>query len=217
VDKIISAEEAFHKIKDGMSVMVSGFLCVGSAKTIVDKIAESNIKDIILIVNDTGTPTLGCGKWVVNKQVKKVIATHIGLNSETGRQMNEGELDVELVPQGTFAERIRIGGAGIGGFYTPTGVGTEVEIGKEKKNINGKDYILEKPLRAEVALINGAIVDKNGNVYYDATARNFNPLMAMAADIVICEAEKIVEVGEIDPNMVITPGILVDYIVQGGK
>ncbi|MCK9199198.1 MAG: CoA transferase subunit A [Bacilli bacterium] len=200
-----------------MSVMVSGFLCVGSAKTIVDKIAESNIKDIILIVNDTGTPTLGCGKWVVNKQVKKVIATHIGLNSETGRQMNEGELDVELVPQGTFAERIRIGGAGIGGFYTPTGVGTEVEIGKEKKNINGKDYILEKPLRAEVALINGAIVDKNGNVYYDATARNFNPLMAMAADIVICEAEKIVEVGEIDPNMVITPGILVDYIVQGGK
>lgn len=217
MDKIISAEEAFHKIKDGMSVMVSGFLCVGSAKTIVDKIAESNIKDIILIVNDTGTPTLGCGKWVVNKQVKKVIATHIGLNSETGRQMNEGELDVELVPQGTFAERIRIGGAGIGGFYTPTGVGTEVEIGKEKKNINGKDYILEKPLRAEVALINGAIVDKNGNVYYDATARNFNPLMAMAADIVICEAEKIVEVGEIDPNMVITPGILVDYIVQGGK
>ncbi len=217
MDKIISVEEALHKIKDGMSVMVSGFLCVGSAKTIVDKIAESNIKDIILIVNDTGTPTLGCGKWVVNKQVKKVIATHIGLNSETGRQMNEGELDVELVPQGTFAERIRIGGAGIGGFYTPTGVGTEVEIGKEIKNINGKDYILEKPLRADVALISGAIVDKNGNVYYDATARNFNPLMAMAADIVICEAEKIVEVGEIDPNMVITPGILVDYIVQGGK
>lgn len=217
MNKLISVEEAVEHIKDGMSVMIGGFLGCGSPHKIIDALEKKGTKDLTVIGNDTGFPDVGIGKLVVNKQVKKVIASHIGTNPETGRQMNEKETDVELVPQGTLAERVRAGGSGLGGFLTPTGIGTIVEEGKEKIKVNGEEFLLELPLKADVALISGAKVDKKGNVYYNKSTRNFNPLMATAADIVIVEADEIVEVGEIDPNDVMTPSIFVDYIVGGEK
>jgi acetate CoA/acetoacetate CoA-transferase alpha subunit len=151
---------------------------------------------------------------VVNRVVSRIIVSHIGTNPETGRQMNAGELKVELVPQGTLAERVRAAGAGLGGILTRTGIGTVVEEGKEKITVNGIEYLLELPLKADVALLKGSIVDKKGNIYYKKATRNFNPLMATAADLVIVEAEKIVEVGELDPTDVMTPSIFVDVITQ---
>lgn len=215
MNKIISVNEAVDMIKDGMTIMIGGFLGVGNPYTLVDALVEKNTKDLTLIANDTSFPEIGLGKLIVNKQIKKAIVSHVGTNKETGRQMNEGETEVVLVPQGTLAEQVRAGGAGLGGFLTPTGIGTIVEEGKKKIEIDGKEYLLELPLRANVALLNGAKVDKKGNVYYNKAARNFNPLMAMAADIVIVEAEEIVEVGELDPNDVMTPSIFVNYIVKG--
>lgn len=215
MSKVISMKEALDKIKDGSTIMVGGFIGVGAPNNIVDGLLENKVKDLTIIANDTVVPDLGTGKLVVNKQIKKAIVTHIGTNPETGKQMNAGELEVELVPQGTLAERIRAAGAGLGGVLTPTGTGTIVEEGKRKIEIDGKEYLLEMPIRADIALIRGSKVDKKGNVYYKASTRNFNPLMAMAADLVIVEAEEIVEVGEIDPNDVMTPGIFVDFIVKG--
>lgn len=217
MNKLKTIEEAVSLIKDGMTVMIGGFLGVGTPHGIIDKMIENKIKDLTIITSDTSYPDYGSGRLVANKMAKKVIASHIGTNPETGRQMNEGEIEVELTPQGTLAEKIRSAGAGLGGFLTPTGIGTMVEEGKEKFEIDGKEYILELPLKADVALIMGAKVDKKGNIYYDKAAKNFNPLMATAADIVIVEAEEIVEVGEIDPNNVMTPGIFIDVIVKGGK
>lgn len=217
MNKMISIEEAINHIKDGMTVMIGGFLGVGNPNKIIDALVEKGVKDLTLIANDTSFPEIGLGKLIVNKQIKKVIASHIGTNGETGRQMNAGETEVVLVPQGTLAEQVRAGGAGLGGFLTPTGIGTVVEEGKKKIEIDGKEYLLELPLRADVALLTGSIVDKKGNIYYNKSTRNFNPLMAMAADTVIVEAEKVVEIGEIDPNDVMTPGIFVDYIVGGEK
>lgn len=214
MNKLITLEEALSKVENGMTIMVGGFLAVGSPCKIIDALAESGVKDLTIICNDTSYVDRGVGKLVVNKQVKKVIASHIGTNAETGRQMNAGELDVELVPQGTLAERVRCGGAGLGGFLTPTGIGTIVEEGKEKITVEGKEYILEKPLKADIAIIFGSKVDKKGNIYYNYSTRNFNPLMATAADMVIVEAESLVEVGEIDPNDVMTANIFVDYIVK---
>ncbi|MPN04262.1 Acetate CoA-transferase subunit alpha [bioreactor metagenome] len=167
--------------------------------------------------NDTAFPDIGIGKLIVNKQVKKLIASHIGTNKETGNQMNAGELEVELVPQGTLAERIRAAGAGLGGILTPTGLGTVVAEGKTIIEVDGKEYLLEKPLKADVALIVGAKVDKKGNIRYRKATRNFNPLMAAAAELVIVEADEIVEVGGIDPDDVMTPGLFVDYVVGGNK
>jgi len=215
--KIISLDEAAGLVKEGSTVMIGGFLGCGSPHSIIDKLVEKGTKNLTVIANDTGTMEYGLGKLIVTKQIAKVIASHIGTNPETGRQMNEQETEVVLVPQGTLAERVRCGGAGLGGFLTPTGVGTVVEEGKEKITISGKTYLLELPLRADIALIAGAKVDKKGNVYYSKSARNFNPIMAMAADIVVVEAGEIVEVGDIDPNDVMTPGVLVDYIVGGVK
>jgi acetate CoA/acetoacetate CoA-transferase alpha subunit len=215
VDKIKTIDEVMEHIKDGMTVMIGGFMGVGTPEFIIDAMVERNVKDLTIIANDTSFPDRGLGKLVVNKQVKKVIASHIGLNPEAGRQMNSGELIVELVPQGTLIEQIRCGGAGIGGFLTETGVGTLVEEGKQKIKINDREYLLELPLRADVAIIGGSIVDKQGNVFYNASTRNFNPMMATAADTVIVGAERIVEVGEIDANHVMTPGIFVDYVVGG--
>ncbi len=211
--KVISASEAASIVKDGMTVMVGGFLSVGSPLTIIDELINQNQKNLTLIANDTSFVDKGVGKMVVNKQFKKIITSHIGTNKETGNQMNAGETEIVLVPQGSLVEKIRHGGAGLGGFYTPTGAGTDVAIGKETKTIDGKEYIFEEALHAEIALIRGSIVDKAGNVYYKGTTRNFNPPMATAADIVIVEAEKLVEKGEIDPNIVVTPGLFVDYIV----
>ncbi|SKC42645.1 butyryl-CoA:acetoacetate CoA-transferase alpha subunit [Maledivibacter halophilus] len=217
MNKIISYEKSVEKIKDGMTIMIGGFLGVGNPHGIIDAIVKKGIKDLTIIANDTAFPEIGIGKLIVNKQVKKVITSHIGTNKETGRQMSGGELEVVLVPQGTLAEQIRAGGSGLGGFLTPTGIGTVVEEGKEKITIDGKDYLLELPLKADMALIGGSIVDKKGNIFYNKTTRNFNPLMAMSADTVIVEAEKIVEIGEIDPHLVMTPGEVVDYIVEGVK
>lgn len=209
-------EEAINHIKDGMTIMVGGFLGCGSPHRLIDALVEKGVKDLTLICNDSGFADIGVGKLVVNKQIKKLIASHIGTNRETGNQMNAGEMEVVLVPQGTLAEQVRAGGAGLGGFLTPTGVGTVVEEGKEKIEIDGKTYLLELPLRADVALIAGETVDQFGNIVYYGATRNFNNLMAPAADLVIVEAEEVVEVGELDPNDVVTPGIFVDYIVNGG-
>lgn len=215
MSKVISLEAALEKINDGSTIMVGGFIGVGGPNTVVDGLLKKNVKDLTLIANDTVIPEVGTGKLVVNKQIKKAIVSHIGTNPETGKQMNAGEIEVELVPQGTLAERIRAAGSGLGGVLTPTGLDTIVEEGKEKIEVCGKTYLLELPLKADIAIIRGSKVDKKGNVYYKAATRNFNPLMAMAADMVIVEAEEIVEVGEIDPNDVMTPGLFVDFIVKG--
>jgi acetate CoA/acetoacetate CoA-transferase alpha subunit len=217
INKIISVEEAASKVKDGMTVMVGGFLAVGTPESIVDQLVKNQVKDLTLICNDTGTPEKGTGKMVMGHQFKKIIASHIGTNPETGRQMNAGETEVVLTPQGSLAEKIRCGGNGLGGFYTPTGIGTEAELGKEKKVIDGKEYVLELPLHADVALLKASVVDKKGNMIFNKTTKNFNPMMATAADLVIVEAEKLVEVGEIDPDQVMVSGIFVDYIVGGDK
>lgn len=213
--KVVEISQVMDLVKDGMTIMVGGFLACGTPEKLVDAIVEKGVKDITLICNDTGFVDRGVGKWVVNKQIKHTIASHVGTNKETGNQMNSGEMKVTLVPQGTLAEQVRAGGAGLGGVLTPTGLGTVVEEGKQKVTIDGKEYLLETALRADIALIFGNVVDKKGNIVYEKSTRNFNLLMAMAADTVVVEAEKIVEVGEIDPNMVMTPGVCVDYIVQG--
>lgn len=215
MNKIISMEEAVDMIKDGMTIMVGGFLATGSPEGIIDALVEKGTKDLTLICNDTAFVDKGVGKMVVNKQFKKIITSHIGTNPETIRQLNESEVELILFPQGTLIEKVRCGGAGIGGFYTPTGVGTEVEIGKEKKIIDGVEYILEVGIKADVSLIKGSTVDTEGNVFYNKTTRNTNAMMAMASDIVIVEAEKIVDVGEIDPHMVGSSAIFIDYIVGG--
>lgn len=217
MNKVISYDSAVNKIEDGMTIMIGGFLGVGSPHGLIDALVKKGVKDLTIISNDTAFPEIGIGKLVVNKQVKKVITSHIGTNKETGRQMSEGETEVVLAPQGTIAEQIRAAGAGLGGFLTPTGLGTIVEEGKQKITIDGKEYLLELPLKADVALIGGSIIDRKGNIFYNKTTRNFNPLMAMGAETVIVEAEKLVEVGDIDPHLVMTPGEVVDYIVEGGN
>lgn len=215
MNKIISVEEAMNHINDKMTLMIGGFVGVGSPHKLIGAMVEKEVKNLTIIANDTAVPGYAISKLIAGKQAKKVIVSHIGTNPETGIQMHAGELEVELVPQGTLAERIRAGGSGLGGLLTPTGVGTIVEEGKRKIEVDGKEYLLELPLKAEVAIISAAKVDKKGNIYYNKAARNFNPLMAMAADVVIVEAEEIVEVGDIDQNDVMTPGIFVDYIVRG--
>ena len=196
--------------------MTGGFLKCGSPKEVIEKLLENGTKDLTLIANDTSFPDFERGKLVVNKRIKKAIVSHIGTNPETGKQMHSGEMEVELVPQGTLAERIRAAGAGLGGILTPTGVGTIVQEGKEIIEIEGKKYLLEKPLKADVALIYGTKVDSLGNVSFHGSTRNFNTIMATAADTVIVEAEEIID-GYLDPNEVVIPGIFVDYIVKGGR
>ena len=218
MNKETSMQEARGYFKDGMTLMIGGFLAVGTPESLIDALVEDNIKDLTVIANDTGFPDRGVGRLVVSRQVKKVIVSHIGTNPETGKQMFAKELAVELVPQGTLAERIRCGGAGLGGFLTPTGLGTVVEENKQKMRLNGVDYLLELPLRADLALLRAKKADRSGNLVYDQAARNFNPLMAMAAELVIVQADEIVETGAIDPDQVVTPGILVDKIIcVGGR
>jgi len=213
--KIITVVEALEHIQDGCSIMVGGFLGVGTPEILIDAIVEKGVKDLTIIANDTGFIDKGVGKLVANKQVKKIITSHIGTNPETGNQMNNRDIEVELVPQGTLAERIRAKGAGLGGILTPTGIGTVVAEGKESLTIDGREYLLEKPLGADIALIGGSLVDTHGNVVYKSTTRNFNPLMATAADLVIVGAQEIVPVGDIKAEEIITPKIFVDYIVKG--
>ena len=210
--KQISLQEAAALVKDGMSVMVGGFLGVGSPCQILDALVEKGVKDLTLIANDTAYDEVAHGKLVANHQVKKAIVSHTGTNKETAAQKNAGTLEVEYVPQGTLAERIRAAGAGLGGVLTPTGLGTIIAEGKPVISIDGKDYLLEKPLRADIALLRANIVDEEGNMVFLGTTNNFNPLMAMAADIVVVEAEKVVKAGEIKPECVHASGIFVDYI-----
>lgn len=217
MNKVISKDEVITYFHDGMTVMIGGFMGAGVPDEIVAMILDEGVKDITFISNDAAEKETGIGPLVVNKRIKKLITTHIGKNPEAGKQMIAGEMDVELNPMGTFVERIRAGGAGLGGVITPTGVGTIVEERTEKLTIDGKDFLLEKPLRATIALLKAHKADKYGNLVYRKSARNYNPVMATAADLVIVEVEKLVEVGEIDPDDVMTPGVLVDKIyVQGG-
>lgn len=217
MNKIVTIEEAISHVKDGSVIMVGGFLAGGSPEKLIDALVAKGVKDLTLICNDTAFVDKGVGKMVVAKMFKKVIVSHIGTNPETGRQMIANETEVDLVPQGTLAERIRSAGAGLGGFLTPTGVGTIVEEGKEKMVINGMEYLLELPLKADVALIYADKADKFGNLVYAGSKSNFNPLMATAADVTIAEVGEVVEIGEIKQIDVKTPGIFVTYIVNGGK
>ncbi len=216
-EKLINKDQFKKLISDDLSIMVGGFLGVGSPHTLIDLIIEERIKNITLICNDTSFPDCGVGKWIVEKLVKKAITSHIGTNPESGLQLNNNETIFDLTPQGTLAEKIRAAGAGLGGVLTPTGIGTIAAEGKKIISIDGKDYILEEKLKADVALIKAAKADTKGNLVYEKAARNFNPIMAFAADLVIAEVDEIVEPGEIDPNNVVTPSILVDYLYKGEK
>lgn len=220
-NKIMTAQEAVAPIQDGAAIMVGGFMACGTPEILIDALVEKGVKNLTIICNDAGVPGRGVGKLLSNGQIKTLIASHVGLNPEVAQRMNtdvpEDKLECILVPQGTLAERVRAGGTGLGGFLTPTGVGTIVAEGKQVINIDGRDYLLEKPLKADVALIRGSVTDKFGNTTYNATTRTFNPMMAAAAEYVIVGACEIVEVGEIDPNNVVTSGIFVDAIVGGEK
>ena len=214
MSKFISIEEAVSKVKDGMTIMVGGFLANGTPNKIVDALAKSGVKNLTLICNDTAYPDKGVGQLIANKQVKKLFVSHIGTNPHTSEQMNSGELEIEFCPQGSLAERVRAGGCGLGGILTQTGMGTIVAEGKQIVNVDGKDYLLEKPLKADIALVGASLGDKAGNLVYRGTSQNFNPLMASAADLVIAEVNELVEVGEIAAENVKTPSIMVDFIVK---
>jgi acetate CoA/acetoacetate CoA-transferase alpha subunit len=220
-NKIMTAQEAVAPIQDGATIMVGGFMACGTPEILIDALVEKGVKNLTIICNDAGVPGRGVGKLLSNGQIKTLIASHVGLNPEVAQRMNtdvpEDKLECILVPQGTLAERVRAGGAGLGGFLTPTGVGTIVAEGKQVINIDGRDYLLEKPLKADFALIRGSVTDKFGNTTYNGTTRTFNPMMATAANHVIVGACEIVEIGEIDPNNVVTSGIFVDAIVGGEK
>jgi len=221
VNKIKTAQEAIAPIQDGAAIMVGGFMATGTPEILIDALVEKGVKNLTIICNDAGVPGRGIGKLLTNGQIKTLIASHVGLNPEVAQRMNtdvpEDKLECILVPQGTLAERIRAGGAGLGGFLTPTGVGTIVAEGKQVINVEGKDYLLEKPLKADFALIRGSVTDEFGNTLYNEATRNFNPMMATAAEHVIVGTCEIVKVGELDPNHVVTSGIFVDAIVGGEK
>lgn len=220
-NKMMTAQEAIADIKDGAVIMVGGFMACGTPEILIDALVEKNVKDLTIICNDAGVPGRGVGKLLTNGQIKTLIASHVGLNPEVAQRMNtdveEDKLECILIPQGTLAERIRAGGAGLGGFLTPTGVGTIVAEGKQVINVGGRDYLLEEPLKADFALIRGSVTDKFGNTIYNGTTQTFNPMMATAAETVIVGACEVVEVGELDPNNVRTSGIFVDRIVEGEK
>ena len=213
--RTIPLEDAVAMISPGASLMIGGFMGVGTPEPIIDELVRQEKRDLIVIANDTAFPGLGIGKLITARLIRKVIASHIGLNRETQKQMIAGDIDVELVPQGTLIERIRAGGCGLGGVLTPTGVGTVVEEGKRKIAVDGRDYLLETALRADFALVHAFIADYLGNLSYALTARNFNPLMAMAADIVLVQAQNVVPVGVVSPDHVVTPAPVVDYLVTG--
>ena len=214
--KTISLEKSVGQIPDGASLMIGGFMAVGTPERIVDEIVRQKKRDLTVIANDTAMPGKGIGKLVSARLLRKVIASHIGLNPETQKLMMTGDLEVELVPQGTLIERIRAGGFGLGGVLTQTGLGTPVEEGKQRVQVNGKDYLVETALRADFALVQAFVADYLGNLGYALTARNFNPVIAMAADTVIVCAENIVPIGVISPDHVVTPAPVVDYLIANG-
>lgn len=219
MDKVTDIKTAVDKVKSGDTILLGGFTNFGCPLHLVYELAERpHINDLTIVSEDLGYGGLpylqGHGKLFANGQVKKCITSFIGGNPQANQLILEKKLEVELVPQGTLVERIRAAGAGIGGFYTPTGVGTVAEEGKETKEINGKKYLLELPLRGNVALVKAYKADRMGNAVFKYTAANFNPVMAMAADTVILEVEEVVEIGQMEPDQVQLPGIFVDYIVE---
>jgi len=211
-----SLEEAVALIPDGASLMVGGFMGVGTPERVVDELVRQGKRGLTIIANDTAMPGRGIGKLISADLVTKVVASHIGLNPETQQRMIAGTLEVTLVPQGTLIERIRAGGFGLGGILTPTGVGTLAAEGKQVITVDGKDYLLETPLHADFALVHAFFADYLGNLSYALTARNFNPMVAMAADCVIVDADHIVPTGMIPPDQVVTPGPIVDYLISHG-
>jgi 3-oxoacid CoA-transferase subunit A len=214
---IASAAEAVALVPDGATIMMGGFGVCGLPENLIDALHDRGTRDLIIISNNAGLDGFGIGRMLVTRQVRKMISSYVGENKEFERQFLKGELEVELVPQGTLAERIRAGGAGIGGFFTPTGYGTLVAEGKETRIIDGKPYVLEAPLHADFAFVRAWKGDRDGNLVYRKTARSFNPIMATAARVTIAEVENLVEPGEIDPDHVITPGIFVQHILKGEK
>jgi acetate CoA/acetoacetate CoA-transferase alpha subunit len=214
--KSVSAEEAVAMIPNGATVMVGGFMGVGTPERLVNELVRQNKSELTVICNDAGVPGKGVGKLFDATLVSTLTASHIGLNPKAQQQMMAKQIAVDLVPQGTLVERIRAGGCGLGGVLTPTGVGTIVEEGRQRVQLNGKTFLLETAMRADFALIHAFVADHLGNLTYVLTARNFNPVMAMAADTVIVTAEHIVPVGVIAPDQVVTPAPLVDYLVMNG-
>lgn len=209
-----SVEHALAGLKDGATIMVGGFGLVGIPEHLIRGLYESGVKDLTVISNNCGVDDWGLGILLKNRQIKKMISSYVGENKEFERQFLSGELEVELVPQGTLAERIRAGGAGIPAFYTPAGVGTPIAEGKEVRIFNGKEYVLETGLRADFSLVKAWRGDKLGNLVYNKTARNFNPIMAAAGAVTIAEVEELVEVGQIDPDAVHTPSVYVQRIIH---
>ena len=212
----IALKDAVAMIPEGATLMIGGFMAVGTPERLIDELVRQGKRNLTVIANDNAMPGRGIGKLVDAGLVGRTIASHIGLNPETQRQMIGGKMAVDLVPQGTLVERIRAGGSGLGGILTSTGVGTVVEEGKQRIEIKGKTYLLETALRADFALINAFLADYVGNLSYALTARNFNPVMAMAADITIATADNIVPVGVISPDHIVTPAPVVDYLVSNG-
>ncbi|MGG3624183.1 CoA transferase subunit A [Bacillus gobiensis] len=214
-NKKMDVGTALSSINDGTVVMIGGFGGVGSPPTLLEGLLQKGVKDLTVICNDAGFPEVGIGPLIMNKRIKKLIVSHIGSNPIAGNQMTEGELDVEFSPQGTLAERIRAGGAGLGGILTDIGIDHEfVSAGKTTVSLKGSSYLIEEALTADIALVFAKKADIFGNAVYDKTARNMNPLMAMAADRTIVEAEKIVHPGEINPEEIVTPGIFVNGVVN---
>ena len=211
--KTINLQDAVSLIPDGATLMIGGFMAVGTPERLVDELVRQRKRDLTIIANDTAMPGRGIGKLVSAGLISRTIASHIGLNPETQKQMIAGTMAVDLVPQGTLVERIRAGGFGLGGILTPTGVGTVVEEGKRRIEVGGDNYLLETALRADFALVHAFLADYLGNLSYALTARNFNPVIAMAADTVIVTAEHIVPIGVIAPDHVVTPAPVVDYLV----
>jgi 3-oxoacid CoA-transferase subunit A len=211
------ADDAAALVGDGATIMMGGFGLCGIPENLITALHKRGVRGLTVISNNAGVDDFGIGILLRSRQVRKMVATYVGENKEFERQFLAGELEVELVPQGTFAERIRAGGAGIGGFFTPTGYGTLVAEGKETRMIGGTNYVLEMPLHADFAFVKAWKGDRVGNLVYRKTARNFNPVMATAADVTIAEVERLLEPGEIDPDHIVTPGIFVRHIFQGTK
>jgi acetate CoA/acetoacetate CoA-transferase alpha subunit len=211
--KTVELEEAVELIPLGASLMIGGFMGVGTPERLIDELVRQGRRELTVIANDTAMPGCGIGKLVTAQLVRKAVVSHIGLNPETQQAMIRGDIEVDLVPQGTLIERIRAAGYGLGGILTPTGVGTDIEAGKRRIEVDGVDYLLETPLHADFALVQAFLSDYYGNLVYALTARNFNPVIAMAGKTVIVDAEHIVPVGMIPPDHVVTPAPLVDYVV----
>src|SRR5712691_12790661 len=214
---LATAAEAVALVPDGATIMMGGFGLCGLPENLTNALHDRGTRDLTLISNNAGLDGFGIGLLLVARQVRKMISSYVGENKEFERQFLSGELEVELIPQGTFSERMRAAGAGIGGFFTPTGYGTVIAEGKETRVIDGKPYVLEAPLHADFAFVRAWKGDRNGNLVYRKTARNFNPVMATAGRVTIAEVEHLVEPGEIDPDHVVTPGIFVNYILKGEK